>query len=69
MVRIAAWLLRRLVAGCTSEVDLLAVVEVLVQCFPMVQFVVESVGSAIGSVVPVCGLQNVEQQGRQNVEQ
>ena len=69
MVGIAEWLIRRLAVECTVEVDLLAAVEVLVQCFPTVQFVVGRVESVIGSVVPVCGLQNVEQQGRQNVEQ
>ena len=64
MVRIAEWLPRWLVVGCTVEVDLLAVGEVLVPCFPVVQFVVESVGSVIGTVVTVCGRQNVEQQGK-----
>ena len=38
-------LLRWLAVGCTLEVDLLAVVEVLAQRFPMVQFVVDSVES------------------------
>ena len=69
MVRIAEWLLRWLAVGCALEVDLVAVGEVLVQCYPVAQFVVESVESVVGSVASACTRQNVEQQGRQNVEQ